>query len=151
MLEDLLHRRYCPLESGLEAGAQVRPHVEDHAVRLDRAGGVHRRVHRHEALLVELVLRAGEVDQVEGVDEDSADTELYASRTKRLEILRVVLREPPRPRALDEELERVRVELSRPVERLLDSAGTVGAEEHGAYATARAATHPARPSRPARR
>ena len=60
-----------------------------------------------DALLVELVVRAGEVDEVERVDEDRADVELLAALAEGLEVLRVVFGEPPCPRALDEELEGV--------------------------------------------
>src|SRR5262249_33717605 len=91
------------------------------------------------------------VDQVERVHENGADAELDTPLAEGLEVLRVVVREPPCPRTLDEELQRIHVELSAPVERFLDPAGTVGAEEHDAYATARAATLPAPPPRAARR
>ena len=62
-------RRHRPLEPGLEAGAEVRAEVEDDAVRLDRARRLHRLPHRVDALAVELVVRAREVDEVDRVHE----------------------------------------------------------------------------------
>ena len=100
--------------------------------------GVHRRAHRRDALLVELVVRAGEVDEVERMDDDRADPELAPPLAERGEVGRVVVGEAPGARALDEELERIGSDLVRALERLLDPAGAVSAEEHGAYATRRA-------------
>ena len=56
---------------------------------------------------------------------------------KAVEVGRVVFGKAPRARALDEELDRVDAELGRAVERLLDPAGAVGAEQHEPYATRR--------------
>src|SRR4029079_18472252 len=84
--------------------------------------------------------------EVERVDEDRADPELEAAFAKGVEILRVVFGEPPCTRALDEELERVSVELARAIERLLDSSGTVSAVQHRTYATHRAVPLPPGPS-----
>jgi hypothetical protein len=49
-LEHLLDRRHRPFEAGVEAGAEMRADVEDDPVRLDRAGCVHGRSHRLDAL-----------------------------------------------------------------------------------------------------
>ena len=76
VLERLGQRRRDPLDRGLEPRAQVRADVEDDGLGLDRAGGVDGRAQRGDALLVEVVLRAREVDEVERVDEDAADPEL---------------------------------------------------------------------------
>ena len=89
-----------------------------------------------DALLVEVVVRAREVDEVERVDEHAADPELRAPLAERGEVGRVVVGEAPRPRALDEELHRVDAELAGAVERLLDPAGAVGADQHALYDTA---------------
>ena len=134
-LERLGQRGHDALEAGLEAGAEVRADVEDDRLGADRGGGVDGRAQRGDALLVEVVLRAGEVQQVERVDRDGADPELLAPGAEGLEVGRVVLGEAPRARALGEQLHRVHPERVRVLERLLDPARAVAAEEHAADAT----------------
>ena len=132
---DLRQRRHHALEPGLEAGAQVRADVETTpSASIAHAASMVERI-VVDALLVELVVRAREVDEVERVDEHAADPELLPPLPECGEVLRVVIGEPPRPRALHEELERVELELGGAVERLLDPAGAVSAEEHASYAT----------------
>ena len=75
----LLEGRRRPLEPGLETIAQVRADVEDDAVRLDRAR--RRRPcsqERGARLLPDLLVRGGEVDEVEGVADDRPDPGLGA-------------------------------------------------------------------------
>ena len=98
-------RGHDPFEARLEPGAEVRADVEDDCVRADRAAGVDRRAHDVDALLVEVVLRAGEVDEVERMDQHPTDPELPAAVREGGEVFRVVLREPPRTRALNEQLQ----------------------------------------------
>ena len=76
-VEHLSERGQASLEAGLEAGPEVRADVEDDPVRLDRAGRVDGRAHRVDALRVDRVVRGGEVDEVERVDE-SGDARLFA-------------------------------------------------------------------------
>ena len=104
VLEDLLHGRDDTLQPGLEARAEMRADVEDHPLRPDRRGGVHRRAHGRDALLVELVVGAGEVDEVEGVDDGRADPELLTPLAERGEVGRIVIGEAPGAGALDEQL-----------------------------------------------
>ena len=127
---------HAALEPCLEARAEVRADVEDDAVRLDRAGRVDRRDHRLEALAVDHVVRRREVAEVERMHEHRADPRLRAALPEARQILLRMLGEPPRARALREQLHRVRPDLDRPVERALDPASTVGAEEHAARLTA---------------
>src|SRR5262249_38096992 len=135
VLERLIQRGHDSLDGGLEAGAEVRADVEDDRLGADRAGGVDGRAQRRDALLVEVVLRAREVDQVERGDRDGADPGPLAPPAKALQAGRVVLGEAPRPRALREQLHRAHPEGVRVVERLLDPAVAVAAEEHAADAT----------------
>ncbi len=130
VFERLCQGRRDPLDRGLEPGAEVRAHVEDDGLGLDRTRGVDGRAQGRDALLVEVGLRAREVDEVERVDEDAADPELGAALAEGREVGRVVLGKAPGAGALDEELDRVDLELGRAVERLRDPAGAVSAEQH---------------------
>jgi hypothetical protein len=64
------------------------------------------------------------------VDEDAAEAGLVAAGAERGQFGRVVVGEPPRPGALDEELQGVGADLGRAVDRLLDPARAVGSEDH---------------------
>src|SRR5438270_564098 len=59
-LEHLLHGGHGPLETVLEARAEMRADVEDNRVGADRARDLHRVPHRGDRLLVHLVVRGGE-------------------------------------------------------------------------------------------
>ena len=61
------------------------------------------------------------------MDDDGADAELLATRAECLDVLRVVVRELPHPRALDEELHGLGADLRGVVEGLLHPAGAVSA------------------------
>src|SRR5256886_4064012 len=137
-LERLVERRHHSLERYLETGALVGPHVEDHAVGLDRDGYVHRVLERGDGFLIDLVLRAGEVDQVEGVADDAPDSGFGAAFLEALEVGRVVVRRSPGARALREDLDAVAAHLLDPVDRRVDAAGgrNVGAELHAVDASA---------------
>ena len=76
------------------------------------------------------VVRGREVAEVERVHEHGADALPPPPLAEAGEILLGVLGEAPRARALREELHGVGADLDRPVERALDPAGAVGAEEH---------------------
>jgi hypothetical protein len=128
-VEDLLQCGHDSFQAGLEAGAQVGTDMEDDSVGADRARRVHGRGHRVDALLVDGVVGRREVDQVEAVHE-GGQTGFLTSRAKALKILGVVSGEPPRARALHEELHGVCIHPDRVVERLLDSPRTVRAEQH---------------------
>src|SRR2546429_4454437 len=65
-------------------------------------------------------------------------------RPKRREVSRIVLREPPGPWALREELHRVGADGGRVVERALDPARAVAAEEHGPTLTGARVPRPGR-------
>src|SRR6266540_7147717 len=134
-LQHLLERRDDALQARLEPGAQVGADVEDDALGVDRARRVHRRAHRVDALLVDRLVGRRQVDQVEAVDERGYPR-LLAPFAEAFEVLRIVIRKPPGTWALHEQLHDVRVHPDRVVERLLDSAGTMGAEEHGSNLTA---------------
>src|SRR5205085_6755334 len=77
-LEQLAHRLHDPLQARVEAGAEVRADVEDDRVGLDRAPDLDRVLERRDRLVVERVVRAREVDEVEGVADDGADPGLRA-------------------------------------------------------------------------
>src|SRR5437588_1581498 len=134
-VEHLLERGDDTLETDLEPGAEVRADMEDHPFGVDRARRVDRAAHRVDALLVDRVVRRGEIDEVEAVHE-SRHAQLLVAVAKRLEVLRVVVRKPPGARALDEQLHDVRVHADRVVERLLNAARAVSAKQHRAKAKA---------------
>src|SRR5256714_15047767 len=129
----------------------MRADVEDHGVGADRAGRVHRRAERGDALLVEVVLRAREVEQIERMDGDRADSQLLAPRAEGLEVGRVVLGKAPGASALHEQLHGVHAEAMRVVERLPDSTRAVAAEEHATTITTWLSASAARRARPATR
>jgi hypothetical protein len=135
-LEQLRHRRQDALQPRLEAGAEVGADVEDDAVRVDRARDVHRVLKRGARLLVDVVLRCREVDEVERVADDAADSRFGAPALEALEARRVVVRRPPRPGALREDLHRVAAHRLDPVDRGVDppGGGDVRPEQHGARA-----------------
>ena len=56
-----------------EADAEVRADVEDDALGADRGGGLQRRAHRRDRLLVDLAVGRREVDEVERVADHGAD------------------------------------------------------------------------------
>src|SRR5207248_5037515 len=118
-LEHRLQRRRYALHPRLEAGALVRSDVQDDAVRPDRAARLDRPPHGLDRLLVEVVLRAGQVDEVERVDEHRAEPGLLAPLAERSQVGGIVVGESPRARALDEELESVGTDLLRTFDRLL--------------------------------
>ena len=105
--------------------------VEDHAVGFDGARRVHGLAQRRHRLLVELVIRAGEVAEVDRVDEDGLDAGLLRALREARQGLRIVFREAPSAWALDEQLKRVRADRASPLRRGLDAARKVAAEEHG--------------------
>jgi hypothetical protein len=106
--------------------------VEDDAVGVDRAGDLDRVLERRDRLLVEVVLRAREVDEVERVADDGVDPRLGAALLEALEALRLVVRRPPRARTLRKDLDGVAAEALGAVDRRVDPAGRgdVRAEEH---------------------
>jgi hypothetical protein len=112
----------------------VRADVEDDAVGVDRAGDVDRGAQRCDRLLVDVVLRRGEVDQVEGVTDDGGDPRLGGAFPEALEVRRIVVRRPPRPGALREDLHCVAAQRLGPVDRGVDPAGggDVTADQHRA-------------------
>src|SRR5215831_2894754 len=135
VLEHLSERRDGTIEPGLEAGAEMRADVDDDAVGVDLGRGRHRRAHRVDALSVDLVVRRGEVDEVQSVDK-RGHVDLLALGSERLEVFRVVIREVPGARALDEELDAIGVHPFGLVERLLDPARTMSSEQHLSNLTA---------------
>ena len=93
------------LQTRLEAGAEMRAHMKDDTVRFDRAGDVDRVHERAPRLLVDRIVRRGEVDEVEGVTNDSLNARLGAALLEALEVRRIVVRRAPGARALREDLE----------------------------------------------
>ena len=106
-LEHLLHRGHDAFEPMLEAGAEMRADVEDDGVGADRARDLHRVAQRGDRLLVHGVVGSGEVAEVERMAEDAAHARLGAPLAEAVEGRRVVVRRPPHPRALREELQGV--------------------------------------------
>jgi hypothetical protein len=105
--------------------------VEDDTVGLDGARRVHCLAQRRHRLLVELVVRAGEIAEVDRVDEDGLDAGLLCALREARQDLRIVFRKAPGPRALDEQLNRVRADRPRSLRSGLHAAGKVAAQEHG--------------------
>jgi hypothetical protein len=85
----------------------MRAHVEDDAVGLDRAGDVHRVDERGDRLLVDRVVRSRQVHEIDRMADHAFDRGLGAALLEPLEVRRVVVRRPPGPRALREDLNRV--------------------------------------------
>ena len=81
--------------------------MEDNALGLDRARDVDRVAHRRHRLLVEVVLRARQVHEIERVAEDALDPGLRAALLEPLEVLGRMVRRSPGPRALGEDLDGV--------------------------------------------
>ena len=117
----------------------VRADVEDDPVGLDR-GRRRRQCSRRarDRLLVELVVRARQVDQVERVADDAADPGLGAALLEALEVRWVVVRRPPGARALREDLTQSPPIASIAVDRGVDAAGgrDMSAELHAGDASA---------------
>ena len=105
--------------------------MEDHAVGVDRAADVHRVQQRRDRLLVDGVVGAAEVDEVEGVAEDPVDPGFDTPLLEQLEVRWIVVGRPPRARALREHL-RLGANRLRAVDRRVNAAGgrDVGAEPH---------------------
>jgi hypothetical protein len=130
-LQHLLDRGSRTLQARLEAGPEVRTDVEDDAVRVDRAGCVDGAAERRNRFLVDHVVRAREVAEVDRVDEGGLDAGVPRPNREAGEHVGVVIREAPGPRALDKELEGVRADLVGALRRRLHAARDVAAEEHG--------------------
>src|SRR5919198_345802 len=135
--EQLPHRAADALDARVEPGAEVGADVEHDCVGLDPAGDLDRVPERIDRLLVQLVVRAREVNEVEGVADHGADSGLGAALLEALEALRLVVRRPPGAGALREDLHRVAAEVLGPVDRRVNAArgGNVRAEEHPARLT----------------
>src|SRR3954451_3523082 len=128
-----------PVEPGVHPCAQVRADVEHDSVRVDRARDVDRVRQRRHRLLVELVLRAREVDQVQRVAQDAADPDLRTPLLEALEVLGRMGRRPPHPRALGEHLHGIGVHLLGAIDRGVNPARRrhVSPDQHAAYDTDR--------------
>src|SRR5664280_1183850 len=131
VLEDLLHRAGHALERALEAAAVMRADVEDDAAELYSTGHVHRDAHRFDRLAVELVVLAGQVDEIERVCEDGR-SEPRALGLEAFDRLGLVVRGAPGARTLDEDLSRLGADLLHSLQRLVEAAGGryVSADEH---------------------
>ena len=121
------------IETTIEAGAQVRADVEDDPVRLDRAGDLDRVQESVDRLFVDVLLGSGQIDEVDRVTKNCLDPGLLTALLETLDVVGVVIRRPPRARALGEDLHRLTApELLHAVDRLVNAAGCghVGAEKH---------------------
>src|SRR6266540_4088597 len=90
-VEDLCERRDDTIEARLETGAEMRAHVEDDGVRLDRACRIDGGTHRLDALGIDRVVRSAEIHEVERVY-GRKQARLLASCAKLLEVRRIVVR-----------------------------------------------------------
>jgi len=104
--------------------------VEDDSIRADRARSSQGRMHGVATLAVDYLVCRRQVAEVERMDEHAGDPGFLAASPEASEIVRCVLGETPSPRALGEELHGVGADLDRLLERSLDPATAVGAEEH---------------------
>ena len=131
-VEHTLDGREHALESRFEAGPEVRADVEDDPVGLDRAGDVDGVLEGGDRFLVDRVVRSRQVDEVERVADDGADTGLNAPRLEALEVFGWVVRGPPSARALREDLDGVAPDALDAVDRRVDPASRrdVSPEEH---------------------
>ena len=111
------------LDAGLETDAQVGADVENDPVSTDRTRDLHRVVQRRDRFLVHVVLRRGEVAEVQSVAEDAVETDLGAAFPEACEVCGVVIRRPPRSRALREDLQRFGADALGTVDRRLNAAG----------------------------
>src|SRR5262245_19833839 len=110
----------------------MRSHMEYDTVGADSIPDLHRVAHRQNRLLVHGVVGRGEVAEVERVAHVTAHPGVGALLAEALEALRVVVRRPPRARALGEDLHRVGTEVDGTVDRLVDptGGGDVRADQH---------------------
>ena len=132
-LEQLAEHRDGAAEPLRHSRSEVRPQVEDDALRPDRRRSLERRPHSGDGLLVDLLVRCGQVDEVERVADDRGDPNLLAPFLEPRHLILGVGGWAPHARALREDLHSVAAELLGPVDRIRDPAGRrdVGAEEHG--------------------
>jgi glutamyl-tRNA synthetase len=143
VLEQKPGRVRAPLEYSLDGGEhahepcleprpEMRADVEDDPVGLDRAGDVDRVLEGGYGLLVDRVIRSGQVDEVQPVADHGADTGLGAACLEALEVFRWMVRGPPRARALGEDLHRLAPDVLDAVDRRVDPARCrdVSPEEH---------------------
>jgi hypothetical protein len=84
-----------------------RSRMHDDAVGTDRIADAQRVQHRVERLLADLAVLGGQVDQVDRVDHDRLDRAVGHQLAERLDVRVLVVRRPPHPRRLVEDLDRV--------------------------------------------
>jgi hypothetical protein len=135
-----LKRRDHLVEGCVEAASQVASEVEDDAVGLVGLCGEHRPPQRLDALRVDAVVGGAEVDEIRGVAGDGADAVRLTRRAEALGGVGIDIRVPPHPRALREDLERVRPDHAGALGGLVGSAGglQVRAEFHRPIVSGRA-------------
>jgi hypothetical protein len=104
----------------LEAGAEVGADVEDDPVRLDRTRHADRVEEGGARLVPDRLVGGREVDEVERVADDGPDALLRAPLLEALEVLRGMVRRPPGPRALGEDLNGLGSALDGAVDRGVD-------------------------------
>ena len=73
---------------------------------------------RHDALLTKLGRLAADVDQVAGMNHERADVVFSADSPHALGLLRVDLLRPPHPRTRRKDLQCIRADLVRPIDRI---------------------------------
>ncbi len=121
-VEHLLHRlrrlararRPCPRRGASRCGRRPRPPRSRSPTSTVLA-------HRRDRLLVEVVLRVREVDEVERMAQDAVDPGLGSPLLEPLDVLRRMVRRPPHPRALREHLHRIGAHRLGPVDRSVDA------------------------------
>ncbi len=118
--EHLLEGVDGSVEPGLEAGAEMRADVEDHGVRTDRLRRVEREPERVDRLAVDLVVRRGEIDEVQRMAHDPDDVGLHAPLAEAGDRLGLVVRRPPHAGRLREHLHALAADLLDPVDRGVD-------------------------------
>jgi hypothetical protein len=85
----------------------------DHTVGADRRTHPHGVQHRLERLRPDILLGRGQVDQVDGVDDDRLDRPVGHQRPELGDVVVLPARRPPHARRLIEDLHRVAAHLGR--------------------------------------
>ena len=109
------------VEPGLESRTEMRADVEDHGVRADRLCRVEGVAQGVDRLAVDLVVGGGEIDEVQRVADDAEDTGLCSPFAEAGHRLGPVVRRPPHPRRLGEDLHALAADLLDPVDRGVDA------------------------------
>ena len=137
-----------PIEGRRQPGSEVGPDMQDDGIGRNRHSHINRLLKRGNRLPVQRAIRAGEVDEVDGVTDDRLDARLASPGSKALERLGAVAGRSPCARALREDLDCSATQLLDAIDGRVNAPGTrdVRADQHLASLEAETArSHTRRP------